>query len=268
MNNKMKAIILAAGQGQRLRPLTNEIPKCMVNLFSKSLLNWQIKSFHNLGVLDISIVKGYKAKSISIPNVNYFLNAKYEETNMVETLFCAENKLQGDVIISYGDIIYEKKILQKLIDDDADISVIIDKKWKTYWEMRFKNPLNDAESLILDDEGFIKNIGQPVKSTEEIQGQYIGLMKFQNSGTEILKEFYKKAKNLSKTGSNILNSSIPFEKSYMTDLLQGLIDEGCKIKSIPINNGWLELDSMDDYNLYNKKFDNNTLSELIDLKKI
>ncbi|QLH07830.1 sugar phosphate nucleotidyltransferase [Nitrosopumilus ureiphilus] len=264
----MKAIILAAGQGQRLRPLTNDKPKCLVKLFSKSLLDWQIKNFHDLGIFDISIVKGYKAQTITIANVNYFLNSKYEETNMVETLFCAENKLDGKVIISYGDIIYEKNVLEKLVDDDFDMSVIIDKNWKEYWKMRFQNPLNDAESLILDDKGFIKNIGQKVNDIERIQGQYIGLMKFQNSGTTILKEFYKKAKNLSKTGSNPLNSSIPFQKSYMTDLLQGLIDEGHKIKSIPINNGWLELDSINDYNLYNKKFNDNTISELINLEKL
>jgi|LWDU01.1.fsa_nt_gi choline kinase len=268
MKNKMKAIILAAGQGQRLRPLTNDKPKCMVKLFAKSLLDWQIKNFYDSGISDISIVKGYKAETISIPNVNYFYNSKYKETNMVETLFCAENKLQDNVIISYGDIIYEKNILKKLMDDDNDMAVVIDKSWRKYWEMRFKNPLNDAESLILDDNEFIKNIGQPIKEISQIQGQYIGLMKFQNSGVEILKEFYKKVKNLSKLGVNPLNSSIPFQKSYMTDLIQGLIDEGCKIKSIPINNGWLELDSIDDYNLYNKKFNENTLSELIDLKKL
>lgn len=264
----MKAIILAAGQGQRLHSLTNDKPKCMVKLFTKSLLDWQIKNFHNLDIFDISIVKGYKAETITIPNVNYFLNSKYEETNMVETLFCAENKLEGDIIISYGDIIFEKNILKNLMDDNTDISVVIDKNWKTYWEMRFTNPLNDAESLVLGDDGFIKNIGQPVKEIDQIQGQYIGLMKFQNQGVEILKQFYKKVRNMSKSGLNPLNSSIPFQKSYMTDLLQGLINDGNKIKCIPIYGGWLELDSIDDYNLYNKKFNDDTLTELINLKNL
>ncbi len=264
----MKAIILAAGKGERLRPLTNDKPKCMVKLFSKSLLDWQIRNFHSLGIFDISIVKGYKDNMISIPNVNYFLNSRYEETNMVETLFCAKNKLEGGIIISYGDIMYEKSVLQKLIDDKNDMSVVIDKNWEAYWKMRFNNPLNDAESLILDKDGFIKNLGQKVNEIKQIQGQYIGLMKFQNSGTEILKEFYEEVKNLSKIGSNPLNSDIQFQKSYMTDLLQGLIDKGCKIKSIPINSGWLELDSIDDYDLYNKKFNDNTLSELINLENL
>jgi L-glutamine-phosphate cytidylyltransferase len=268
INSKMKAIILSAGEGKRLRPLTNEKPKSMVELFDKSLLDWQIEKFRDLQIFDISVVKGYKAESISIENVNYFYNSKFSQTNMVETLFCAKNKLEGDIIISYGDIIYEKNVLKKLLDDESDISVIIDKNWEYYWKMRFKNPLDDAESLILDKSNFIQDIGQPVKEIKEIQGQYIGLIKFQNKGTEILNEFYQKMKNEAKNGNNPLNSSLPFEKSYMTDLLQGLINEGNKIKAVSISNGWLELDSINDYNLYNNKLKNGTISELINLEKL
>jgi len=267
-NNKIKAIILSAGEGKRLRPLTDKKPKSMVKLFNKSLLDWQIKKFNDLQIFDISVVKGYKSETISIKNINYFYNFKFSKTNMVETLFCAKDKLEGNIIISYGDIIYEKNVLEKLIKDESDISVIVDKNWEYYWKMRFKNPLEDAESLVLDENNFIKNIGQPVKEIKEIQGQYIGLIKFQNKGTEILNKFYKKMKNKAKNGKNPLNSSIPFEKSYMTDLLQGMINEGNKVKAIPIKNGWLELDSMKDYNLYNEKLKNGTISELINLEKL
>ena len=139
----------------------------------------------------------------------------------------------------------------------------IDKNWKKYWEMRFDNPLNDIESLILDD-GYISNIGQKVNSFDKIQGQYIGLMKFQNEGMSFLLDFYENAKKKSKDERvNILNSNLPFEKSYMTDLLQGLINAGCKIKAVPVNNGWLELDSYHDYEVYNKKYKDGTISDLI-----
>ena len=142
-------------------------------------------------------------------------------------------------------------------------NTVIDKNWKKYWEMRFDNPLNDIESLILDD-GYISNIGQKVNSFDKIQGQYIGLMKFQNEGMSFLLDFYENAKKKSKDERvNILNSNLPFEKSYMTDLLQGLINAGCKIKAVPVNNGWLELDSYHDYEVYNKKYKDGTISDLI-----
>lgn len=259
-NNELKAIILAAGQGLRLKPLTNNKPKCLVELFGKSLINHSINTFQECGISDITVVTGYLSELIKIPNVCYIENKNYATTNMVETLFCAREKLDDSVIISYGDIIFEKKVLQKLIDTEDEMSVIVDLDWKKYWKLRFENPLDDAESLIVDDLKIIKSIGQKPQSLDEIQGQYIGLMKFQNNGISKLINFYDQSKNQSLEGTNPLNPNLPFEKSYMTDLLQGLIYEGNKIKAVSINNGWLELDSLNDYKIYQKMYDDGSLS--------
>ena len=261
----MKAIILAAGEGKRLRPLTQNIPKCMVKLFGKTILEWQVDTYRNCNIVDISIVTGYRDDSINIPDVKYFKNEKFGTTNMVETLFCAREKLTGSVIVSYGDIIFESKVLEKLINSKDDFSVVIDKNWLKYWSLRFENPLEDAESLVIDTEGYIQDIGQKVQSLSEINGQYIGLMKFQAQGLEYLKDFYEKIKNDAKRGSNPLNPLLPFEKSFMTDFLQGLIKQGCNLRSVPIENGWLELDTMHDYKIYEKMFVDNTLNHIISL---
>ena len=247
MNNKPKVIILTAGQGKRLLPLTTNNPKCLVKLFGKSLLEWQMDIYENFKINDISVVKGYFQEKINISNVNYFINSKYAETNMVETLFCAREKMFDSIIVSYGDIIFEKEVFEKLYCETEDISLIIDKNWLEYWKIRFDNPLDDVESMKINSEGYITNIGQKVKNLKDIQGQYIGLMKFQNDGLKFLTSFYDKSKSIAKNGKNPLNSNLSFEKSYMTDLLQGMIDEGYKIKAIPINSGWLELDSYDEF---------------------
>ena len=118
--------------------------------------------------------------------------------------------------------------------------------------MRFQDPLNDAESLKIDNNGFITNIGQKVDNSNEIEGQYIGLMKIKKNAIKNLKEFYESKKIESKIGINPLNEKIPFEQSFMTDLIQGLIDSHNKIKAVPIFGGWLELDTIDDYELYQK----------------
>ena len=266
-NNDMNAIILAAGKGERLRPLTNKIPKCMVKLFDKTILKYQIDVFRSCKINDITVVTGYEADKIKMEGVNFLHNQNYDTTNMVETLFCAKEKLTENVIISYGDIIFEKQVLQKLINSNWDSSVIIDSQWKKYWQMRFDNPLDDVESLRIDENGLITNIGMKVNSLEEIQGQYIGLMKFKNEGVKNLKKIYEKAKLKSVKGVNLLNENIPFEKSYMTDLIQAMINEGVKINAVKITNGWLELDSIDDYNLYQEKNNEGTISELISLKQ-
>jgi len=262
----MKAIILAAGEGKRLRPLTNNKPKCMVELFNKSLLEHQINIFNGCGINEISIVTGYKGEVIDFDNIEYFKNPNFKITNMVETLFCAEPNLKNNVIVSYGDIIFEKKVLEKLIKSEYDISLIVDLNWKKYWNERFENPLDDAESLVQDSDGFIRDIGQKTSNFKNIQGQYIGLMKFQNEGVNFLKNFYKKAK-LDSVEKNVLNPNLPFSQSYMTDLLQGMIHSGCDIMGISISGGWLELDSIDDYQLYTKKYFDGTLSDFFTLEK-
>ena len=261
----MNAIILAAGKGKRLRPLTNDKPKCLVELFGKPLLEWQIETFQNSGITDITIVSGYKSDLINFPETTILKNEKYDSTNMVETLFYAKEKMLDSTIVSYGDIIFEKNVLNKLIQSKADFSIIVDKNWKRYWEMRFDNPLNDAESLKIDTDGNITSIGKKAQKIDEIEGQYIGLMKFQNTGLEKIKEFYEKTKSQSTNESNPLNPLVSFQQSFMTDFLQGLINEGCQLKAIEIENGWLELDTVSDYDKYTELYSKNKLSEFIDL---
>ena len=261
----MEAIILAAGEGKRLRPLTNNTPKCLVNLFGKSLLQQQIETFRSCKIDDISVVTGHLNQMINFENITYFQNPNFKTTNMVETLFCAKEKLTNSVIVSYGDIIFEKNVLQKLIDSDDGLSVVIDKNWKKYWETRFDNPLNDAESLKIDTDDNITSIGQKTQKIDEIEGQYIGLMKFQNAGLEKIKKFYEKTGSQSTNNSNPLNPLVSFQQSFMTDFLQGLINDGCKLKAVEIENGWLELDTINDYNKYTELYSKNKLSEFIDL---
>ena len=149
----MNVIILAAGKGERLKPLTNETPKCLVKLFGKSLLDWQIETFRKLGISDITIITGYKNESINYSNTKKIVNARFDSTNMVETLFCAKDELKNETIVSYGDIIFEERIVQKLIDSQSDMSVIVDEKWHDVWKLRFENPLNDAESMRINESG-------------------------------------------------------------------------------------------------------------------
>ena len=88
---------------------------------------------------------------------------------MLYSLFCAENFLDDDVIISYSDIIYNYEILNKLIDSKSGIGVVIDKNWKELWSLRMDNPLEDAESLKVADNK-ITEIGFKSNDIREIQG--------------------------------------------------------------------------------------------------
>ena len=115
----MKAIILAAGQGTRLRPFTNDRPKCMVEFNDKPIINYIIETMHYVEISDIHIVTGYKSEVLKAhlkneKGVTFHLNKEYDSTNMLYSLWCASNEFNDDVIISYSDIIYSKDQLIKI----------------------------------------------------------------------------------------------------------------------------------------------------------
>jgi choline kinase len=162
---------------------------------------------------------------------------------MVWSLFCAEDELKGDVIVSYGDIVYSGEILKSLLQSTSDIAVVIDKNWESYWSLRNDNPLDDAETLKLRNDGTISEIGQKPKSLSEIDGQYMGLIKLSSYGVEQLKHiFHSSVKKGSLLGKKI-------ETAYMTDLLQAIIQSGERVTAVPTYSEWVEVDTVKDLKL-------------------
>ncbi len=245
----MKAIILAAGQGTRLRPYTNEVPKCMVKYQGKELITYIIDAFEHCGIDDITVVAGYKSQVLkgflASRNVKFIENPAYATTNMVSTLFCAEDLLDDDVIISYSDIIYSDRILSDLIDSPYDISLSIDSDWHNLWSVRMEEPLSDAETLKIAS-GRIIELGKKATSIKEVQGQYMGLLKVSKRYAADFAEFYN---SLDKTAAY---DGKDFSNMYMTTLLQAIIDSGKAVYPVINKGGWLEVDSVEDLKNYTK----------------
>lgn len=242
-------IILAAGQGTRLRPLTNDVPKCMVPLHDKPLIEWQIQVAKQIGIQNIVVVAGHLKEKIPTEEVTVLENSRFAKTNMVETLFCAKKYFSSPLIISYGDIVYEAEVLEKLLKDQSAISVVVDQMWKSYWEKRFSDIFSDAETLKIGTDGFIQEIGQKPSGPEEIQAQYIGLMAFRGTGITALTDIYQEEQVAYKQGLTKICSQRNLAQLYMTDLLQGLINKGLKLTPVRIDGKWLEIDSLSDLDL-------------------
>lgn len=236
----IKAIILAAGEGTRLRPYTLDRPKCLVEVEGVSLLDRQLAVLGAEGVQNVVMIGGYRAEMLRRPGIELRLNPRYFETNMVWTLFCAEDELEGDMLLCYGDIVYSREVLHAVLNSKADIAVAIDLEWESYWRARNEDPLSDAETLRLADDGQILEIGQKPESIEEIEGQYMGLMKFSANGVELLKKSFCDAKAAGSLRGKTL------EKAYMTDLLQGMIDAGIRLDAVLVHAGWVEVDTVGD----------------------
>jgi choline kinase len=242
----MRMIILAAGQGTRLRPLTDDKPKCLVELAGKPLLTWQIETARAAGITDIMVIGGYRQEALHSYGVPVLVNEQYETTNMVRTLFCARHLFDGGFVMSYGDIVYSPRVLSSLLKSDAGISIAVDRQWRTYWAQRFDNPLSDAETLKLDGSGAITEIGQKPGSYDDIMAQYIGLATFRGEGVSALAAAYEAAEAAERDGRLPFGGSRSLDKLYMTDLLQGLIAGGTRLQSVPIDRGWVEVDSPTD----------------------
>lgn len=236
----MKIIILAAGEGTRLRPFTLKVPKCLVEIDKISILDRQIQVIKSQKLNNIIIVGGYLAHKLVRNDTKLIINDEYSSTNMVWTLFKAELELKGEIIISYGDIVYAPQILKKLIEAKSDIAIAVDLGWENYWSQRFDDPLTDAETLKMSSNGRINEIGKKPNSIFDIQGQYMGIMKFSSLGIEILKKTYSRALKT----KYIQNK--PIRNAYMTDLIQELIDIGVRVDAITTNKPWVEVDTVSD----------------------
>ncbi len=240
-NEQFNFILLLAGTGTRLLPYTRNKPKCLVEIHGKTLLERQLQIIDSLKIeKKIIFVGGYKYNLLPKKYDKLFVNNNFATTNMLSSLFCAIKELKGNVIISYGDIVYSKKMLVKLIKQKENIVVPIDINWKKYWKKRFKNPLDDAETLNIDKDGYLREIGQKPSSFKEIDGQYLGLIKLNRNGCEIFSFNY----NLLKEKGMILDKDL--ENAYLTDFLQFLIKNNYNIKALKTKELWVEIDNVKD----------------------
>jgi len=240
----MKVIILAAGQGTRLRPLTNERPKCMVKLKGKSLIEYQLALFQKHKIKDVNIITGYLEEKIKFTGVRKFYNPNFLTTNMVATLFCASELFDGeeDILVSYGDIVYNDIVFKAIQNSNEQLSVVIDKNWREYWEARMDNPLNDVETLKINENGHIKELGKKSNSYKDIEGQYIGLIKIRKDVVKNIKNYYESL------DQNVLYDGKNYNNMYMTSFLQMIADNLIPLTPVYINNGWIEIDEPTDLN--------------------
>ncbi len=242
----MKAVILAAGQGKRMKHMTQELPKCIaIVLNGVTLLQTQLNALRAAGIREISVVRGYCASKIDTPGLRYYHNENYEINNILESLFYAEKELDEDVIVSYSDIWYEADVVKRLCRCQKDIAIGVDIDWKDYYLGRKDHPITEAENVIFDSDNRIIKIGKIAAEKEEVHGEFIGMMKLTRRGCEILRKHYHRAKKLY-DGEPFQRSAV-FQKAYLTDLLQDMADLGVPIHCEIIGSAWKEIDTVEDF---------------------
>lgn len=242
----IKAIILAAGLGSRMKHMTQDMPKAMsIVLEDKTLLETQLETLRSVGITDISIVRGYCAEKIDFPGVRYFLNDDFANNNILESLFYAESKLDGDTIISYSDIWYEADVVKRLMRCENDIAIGVDIDWKDYYLGRKEHPIEEAENVIFNSNNEVIKIGKIAVEREEVHGEFIGMMKLTHRGCQILKRHYHHAQAL--YDGRPFQRAKAFKQAYLTDLLQEMADLGVPVHCEIIGSAWKEIDTIEDF---------------------
>lgn len=236
----MKAIILAAGRGSRMKTLTDERPKCLTELRGRTLLDWQLAALRGAGIAEIAIVTGYRREMLGDRGLVEFYNPRWAETNMVSSLACAEAWLEsGPCVVSYSDIFYDAAAVAALMDSQAALAVTFDPNWLELWKKRFGDPLLDAETFRLNPDHTLAEIGNKPGSVAEVEGQYMGLLRFTPAGwAEVLRI---------RAG---LDGAL-CDRMHMTGTLQRVIEAGnVPVAALPYAGQWGEVDSAEDLAAY------------------
>ena len=240
-----KALIIAAGLGSRLKKHTENLPKCMLDFGGKTLLERQLEAYRKCGVTNISLVRGYKKEKINYKGLKYFENTDYRNNNILNSIFYAEKIIDGNIIISYSDILFEPLVVKRALESNHDISVVVDIDWRGYYVGRKDHPISEAENVIFNSNNEVEKIGKINKGKEEVHGEFIGMIKLTNRGAKIFKQHFHRLKKI--YWNKPFQRAKTFQKAYLTDMMQELVDIGVKLHFIIIESGWKEIDTVEDY---------------------
>jgi len=254
--NNNKALIIAAGLGSRLKKHTENLPKCMLDFGGKTLLQRQLDSYKKCGIKDISLIRGYKKEKINYKGIKYFENTDYKNNNILNSIFYAEKAINGNIIISYSDILFNSSVVERTLNSNHDISVVVDIDWRGYYVGRKDHPISEAENVIFNSNNEVEKIGKINTGKEEVHGEFIGMIRLSDRGTEIFKEHFHRLKKI--YWNKPFQRAKIFQKAYLTDFIQELVDIGIKVHCVIIESGWKEIDTVEDYKKalvgFNKKF--------------
>ena len=240
----MKAVVIAAGLGSRLKPNTNNLPKSLVPINGISILECQFNVYRSPKIKNINVIVGYKKEKFKFRNINYFTNKDYKKNNILESLFFAKSKLTGNCIISYSDILFKRSVVKKLIKSKDAISIVVDENWKKAYKGRTMHPVSQAENVLFNKSNFLLKAGKNL-SANKSNAEFIGMIKLNSRDASYLKSIIKLQRNYLKI-KNFITQKI-YKKLTLLIFLIFLIEREIKIRCIKIKNNWMEIDTVQDY---------------------
>jgi L-glutamine-phosphate cytidylyltransferase len=242
-------IIIAAGRGLRMRPLTYELPKCMLNVGGRPLLHATMESMRAAGCDEFVIIVGHLADKIDHGGVTCVVNRHFETNNILHSLMAARDYLDGPVMCSYADIWVEPHIHHDLANTQGDIVLAVDTDWEPYYEGRSEHPLSEAENVFFDETGHVRKIGKhldPAGAGALQCGEFLGLWRLSRAGAALFKDTFLSLDECRQPDSAFQHAR-GWWQAYITDMVQELVDREHQVRCALIERGWAELDTLQDY---------------------
>ncbi|MFI9229913.1 phosphocholine cytidylyltransferase family protein [Streptomyces rimosus] len=235
VSSTCKAVILSAGRGSRMGSLTADRPKSLLHIGGARLLDRQLAALRAARIHDIAVVTGWQAHRFNDLDLELFHNSRWAESDMTDSLACAEEWLcEGPTVVCYGDIVFPPAAVEDLRTEPGDIVVAYDPHWADLWTQRFTDPLSDAETFRLREDGTVRDIGDRPVSDDMVEGQYMGLFKTEPAGWRRIRSALDKAHDV---GS----------RRDMTGILATLVaEENMRVRAVPVPGPWCEFDSVTD----------------------
>jgi phosphoenolpyruvate phosphomutase len=237
--HQTRAVILAAARGSELGEMTQERPKCMVQISGQPILSHIVNTCRAAGIKDIAVVRGYRKEAVDLEGLTYFDNDETSTTGAVYSLYQAMPALDGPVIISYGDVLFKKYIAEELMETEADFAVFVDVNWR-----HTRNRGRTAQYVTCSAEGARKASCGPVKllnisadlDTSAIHGEWMGFLKLSRAGARFLQDVLR----------DLSADPAIFRALDVPGLMRRLLEAGKEIQVIYTAGHWFDIDTVDD----------------------
>lgn len=245
----VKAIVIGAGRGSRLRHLTEDIPKTLVPILGRPMLDAILEALARGGFArkDVIFICGYRADVIRerYPELTYVENTSWETNNILLSLLHAREHLQDGFVSTYADIVYRPEVVEALVRSPHDLTVACDTDWRRRYTGRSQHPETDAEKLRAEGARVVE-MSRRIAS-EAASGEFIGVMRATREGAQRFLAAFDRA--AAEFRGKLYREGRTFEKAYLIDLLQDMLEHGEAIHRVDTHGGYMEIDTLEDREL-------------------
>lgn len=249
LGREMRAIIIGAGRGSRLRHETDHIPKTLVEVMGRPMLEWILEALAAAGIerRDIIFISGYAEEAVRsrYPELTFVRNADWEKNNILLSLLSAREFLSEGFLSTYADIIYDGEVAKRLARSPHDIVLGCDTAWRRRYVSRSQHPETDAEKMRVDGDRVLE-VGRTIPS-EAADGEFIGVMKLSPAGARELVRAFDAAR--AEHAGRVWREGRTFERAYLIDLLATMLETGSVMHHEDTPGGYMEIDTLEDLEL-------------------